>query len=315
MLRPIAFLLGLLTLTPVEAAYPDRTITIICASGAGGFVDVTTRVMADHLSKKLGQPVVVQNEPGGGSTIAISNAAKATPDGYTLLSVGSGVAVARELYPNSKIDVLRDLAPVSLLGAAPLVLFVHNSVPANDYATLIAWLKAHPDEATTGSNGRGSAGHLAIEIFKKMAGVKIRYIPYKTTPQVHADLIGGRLSLMMTSSLGDPGKFGMLTAIGVTTLERWNVMPDVPTFDELGLKGLEATTWIGLFAPKDAPAEIVEALAAAVDKSLTDPTLRERYDRIGIIPPRRTGTAFTEQYVKREITKWSEILRNSADRP
>lgn len=314
-MKSIAFLISLLALTaPAGAAYPDRLITIVCASGAGGAVDVTTRVVADFLSKALGQPIVVQNEPGAGSTIAIAAVAKARPDGYTLLTVGSGVAVARELYPQANVDVLRDLVPVTMVGATPLVLFVASSVPAKTYAELIAWLKAHPDDATTGSNGRGSAGHLSIELLNKMAGVNIRYIPYRTTPQAHTDLIAGRLTVMMTSSLGDPTKFG-ITPVAVSSLERWNVMPAVPTLNELGLKGYEAATWVAMMAPRDTPPEAIEAINAAFEKALADPALRKRLDDIGIIPPRQTGAGFAAGYIKDEVEKWTEILRNAPDRP
>jgi tripartite-type tricarboxylate transporter receptor subunit TctC len=314
-LRSIAVLIALLACTaPARAAYPERLITIVCASGAGGAVDVTTRVIADALSKALGQPIVVQNEPGAGSTIAIAAVAKAHPDGYTLLTIGSGVAVARELYPAANVDVLRDLVPVTMVGATPLVLFVNGSVPAKTYAELIAWLKAHPNDATTGSNGRGSAGHLSIELLNKMAGVNIRYIPYRTTPQAHTDLIAGRLTVMMTSSLGDPTKFGV-TPVAVSSLERWNVMLDVPTLDELGLKGYEAATWVAMMAPKGTPPEAIAAINAAFAKALADPALHKRLDEIGIIPPRQTGADFAATYIKDEIEKWTEILRKAPDRP
>lgn len=314
-MRLIALLCGVLALAaPAQAAYPERLITIICASGAGGAVDVTTRVVADYLSKELGRAVVVQNEPGAGSTIAISSVAKAKADGYTLLTIGSGVAVASELYPNANVDVLRDLVPVTMIGATPLVLFVNGTVAAKNYPELIAWLKAHPNDATTGSNGRGSAGHLSIELLNTMAGVNIRYIPYKTTPQAHTDLIAGRLTVMMTSSLGDPQKFG-ITPVAVSSLERWNVMPDVPTLDELGLKGYEAATWVAMMAPKGTPREAIEAINAALDKTLANPALRKRLDEIGIIPPRQTGSNFAAKYISHEITKWTDILRKAPDRP
>jgi tripartite-type tricarboxylate transporter receptor subunit TctC len=315
MIRALLLLLGLLSFAmPARAEYPDHLITIICASGAGGAVDVTTRLIAEYLSKELGRPVVVQNEPGAGSTIAINAVAKAEPNGYTLLTIGSGVAVAGELYPKANVDVLRDLVPVTMVGATPLVLFVNGTIPANNYAELIAWLKAHPDDATTGSNGRGSAGHLSIELLNKMAGVNIRYIPYKTTPQAHADLIAGRLSVMLTSSLNDPSKYGV-KALAVSSLERWSTLPDVPTLDELGLKGYEAATWVAMMAPKDTPPETVKTINAAFKKALADPALRKRLDEIGIIPPRQTGAEFATKYVQQEIVKWTEILRNSPERP
>jgi tripartite-type tricarboxylate transporter receptor subunit TctC len=293
-----------------QAAYPERLVTIVCASGAGGAVDVTTRVFADFLSKEWGQTVLVQNEPGAGSTIAITNVARAKPDGYTLLTVGSGVAVAAELYPTANVNVLRDLVPLTMVGATPLVLYVNGTVPAKNYAELVTWLKAHPSDATTGSNGRGSAGHLSIELLNTMAGVNIRYIPYKTTPQAHTDLIAGRLTAMMTSSLGDAAHNG-ITAVAVSSLERWKRMPDVPTLDELGLKGYEAATWVSMMAPKDTPPEAIEAINAAFAKALADPALRKRLDEIGIIPPRQTGAVFAATYIQNEITKWTDILRKA----
>ena len=308
----IAVLVSLMAGAPARAGYPERNITIICASGAGGAVDITTRVVAEQLSKILGRQIIVQNEPGAGSTIAIANASKAAADGYTLLTVGSGVAVARDLYPQANIDVLRDLVPVTMVGATPLVLFVNKSVPAKSYPELIAWLKAHPSDATTGSNGRGSAGHLAVELFNKMAGVNVRYIPYRTTPQAHTDLIAGRLTMMMTSSLTGADKYE-ITSLAVSSLERWKVMPDLPTLDELGLKGYEAATWVAMMAPKGIPAEVIDAINAAYDKALNDPALQKRFDEIGIIAPRKTGAAYASTYVANEIAKWTEILRNAPD--
>jgi len=315
MFRLLAMLASVLIYASSAAAagYPERTITIICASGAGGIVDVTTRIIADHMAKALGRSIVVQNEPGAGNTLAIGAAIKAAPDGYTALTLGPSAGVVGELYPKFSGDMQRDLRPVSIIGITPLVLLVHKDVPATDYASLVAYLKAHPNELTTGSNGRGSAGHLAGELFKKMAGVEIRYIPYRTTPQAQADLIGGRLSMMFLSTLTDSIQAGTLRPIAVTTLERWNLFPDVPTFDERGLKGYEATTWVSLYLPKDAPQEVVDKLNSAVEAALADPEVRVRLDNVGVIPPRNTGPDSLAKYLRSEIDKWSEILRANKD--
>jgi tripartite-type tricarboxylate transporter receptor subunit TctC len=307
-------LLALVALTaPAAAAYPERNITVICASGAGGIVDVTTRIITDHMSKTLGRTLVVQNEPGAGSTLAIITTAKAAPDGYTVLTIGPGAGVAAELYPKSGVDMLHDVQPVSMVGVAPQVLLVHKDIPVTDYASLVAYLKAHPNELTTGSNGRGSAGHLAGALFKTMAGVEIRYIPYRTTPQAQADLIGGRLSMMWLSTLTDYIKGGTLRPIAVSSLDRWSLFPDTPTFDELGLKGYEATTWISMYVPKGTPQEVVDRLTAAIDAALADPDVRKRLDQVGVLVPRTTGPDFLANYLKREIGKWAEILRTNKD--
>jgi tripartite-type tricarboxylate transporter receptor subunit TctC len=211
------------------------------------------------------------------------------------------------------VDVRRDLQPVSIMGAVPLVLLTHKDVPVTDYASLVAYLKVHPGELTTGSNGRGSAGHLAGALFKNMAGVDVRYIPYRTTPQAQTDLLAGRLSMMWLSSPGDHSQLGNVRPIAVSTLERWKQFPDTPTFDELGLKGYEATTWISMYLPKGAPRAITDRLTVALDAALADPALRERLDQAGIVPPRSTGPDFLDKYLKLEIDKWADILRANKD--
>src|SRR5215212_11272961 len=218
--------IALCAFAPAQAAYPERTITIVCASAAGGAVDITTRIVTEHMAKTLGQNIVIQNEPGAGGTLSINQVSKAQPDGYTLLTIGPSVGTIKELFPNATADVQRDLQPVSIIGQTPMVLVVNKDVPATDYKSLLAYIKAHPDELTFASNGRGSAGHLAGSLFKKMAGADIRYIPYRTTPQATADLIGGRISMIWLSSLGNLAGTGAVRPIAVTLDGgRWNQFP------------------------------------------------------------------------------------------
>jgi tripartite-type tricarboxylate transporter receptor subunit TctC len=304
----------LFALAPAQAAYPERTITVVCASAAGGAVDITTRIITEHMAKTLGQNIVVQNEPGAGGTLSINQVSKAKPDGYTLLTIGPSVGTIKELFPNATADVQRDLQPVTILGQTPMVLVVNKDVPAPDYKSLLAYMKAHPGDLTFASNGRGSAGHLAGSLFKKMAGADIRYIPYRTTPQASADLIGGRISMIWLSSLGNLAGTGAVRPIGVTMAgERWSQFPDIPTFDELGLKGYEATTWVSMYAPKGTPPEVAEKLTAAVNAALADPEVRARFDKVGIVKPRATGPAFLQKYLNDEIEKWGDILRTTKD--
>ncbi|MBX9827826.1 MAG: tripartite tricarboxylate transporter substrate binding protein [Xanthobacteraceae bacterium] len=299
---------------PARAAYPERTITIVCASGAGGAVDVTTRIITDHMAKTLGQNIVIQNEAGAGGTLAIGQVTKAQPDGYTLLTIGPAVGTLKELFPKATVDVQRDLQPVTIVGQTPMVLVVHKDVPATDYKSLVATIKAHPGELTFASNGRGSAGHLAGSLFKKMANADIRYIPYRTTPQATADLIGGRISMIWLSSLGNLAGSGAVRPMGVTIAgQRWNQFPDTPTFDELGLKDYEITTWVSMYLPKDAPKEIAEKLTAAVNAALADPEVQARFEKIGVVKPRATGPAFLQKYLNDEIEKWGDILRTTKD--
>lgn len=306
--------IALAALEPAHAAYPERTITLICASGAGGAVDVTTRIVADHMAKTLGQNIVVQNEPGAGGTLSMGQVAKSAADGYTVLSIGPSVSTLRELFPKAAVDVVRDLQPVTIVGQTPMVLVAHKDVPGNDYGSLLAYIKAHPGELTFASNGRGSAGHLAGSLFKKMAGADIRYIPYRTTPQATADLIGGRISMIWLSSLGNLTGSGAVKPLGVTIAgQRWNQFPDTPTFDEMGLKDYEVTTWVSLYVPKDTPKEVAQRLTAAVNAALADPEVKARFDKLGVVKPRATGPAFLEKYLKDEIEKWSDILRTTKD--
>jgi tripartite-type tricarboxylate transporter receptor subunit TctC len=299
---------------PADAAYPERTITVVCASGAGGAVDVTTRIITDHMQKTLGQTIVIQNEPGAGGTLAMSQTIKAQPDGYTLLTVGPTVSTIKELFPNATVDPARDLQPVTIVGQTPMVLVTHKDVPGSDYGSLLAYIKSHPGELTFASNGRGSAGHLAGSLFKKMANADLRYIPYRSTPQATADLLGGRISMIWLSSLGNLAGSNMVRPIAVTvTGDRWNLFPDIPTFDELGLKDYEATTWVSMYAPKGTPPEVAEKLTDAVNKALADPEVQKRMAGAGIVKPRQTGAAFLQKYLAGEIEKWGDILRTTKD--
>ena len=306
--------IALCALAPAHAAYPERNITVVCASGAGGAVDVTTRIITDHMAKTLGQNIVVQNEPGAGGTLAMNQVSKASPDGYTVLTVGPTVGTIKELFPNATVDPVRDLQPVTIIGQTPMVLVTHKDVPGTDYASLLAYIKSHPSELTFASNGRGSAGHLAGSLFKKMANADIRYIPYRSTPQATADLLGGRISMIWLSSLGNLGGSGVVRPIAVSlTGERWKQFPDVPTFDEFGLKGYEATTWVSMYVPKDTPKDVAEKLTAAVNAALADPEVQKRFNNIGIVKPRGTGPAFLQKYLNDEIEKWGDILRTTKD--
>jgi tripartite-type tricarboxylate transporter receptor subunit TctC len=299
---------------PAQAAYPERTITVVCASGAGGAVDVTTRIITDHMAKTLGQSIVIQNEPGAGGTLSISQVSKAQPDGYTLLTIGPSIGTIKELFPNATVDPVRDLQPVTIVGQTPMVLVVHKDVPVTDYKSLLDYTKAHPGELTFASNGRGSAGHLAGSLFKKMADANIRYIPYRTTPQATADLLGGRISMIWLSSLGNLAGSDQVKPIAVSlTGERWNQFPDVPTFDELGLKGYEATTWVSMYVTKDTPPEVAARLTEAVNVALADPEVQKRFQGTGIVKPRQTGPLFLKKYLSEEIEKWGDILRTTKD--
>jgi tripartite-type tricarboxylate transporter receptor subunit TctC len=293
------------------AQYPQKAITIVCASGAGGINDVITRVFADYLSKKLGQPVVVENEPGAGSTIAIRKVSQATPDGYTLLTTGSGITVVPELYPNSKIDPVKDVKSIAMLAVHPLIVTIHSSIPAKDLQSLVEYAKAHPNQVTLGSNGRGSAGHLAGELLKKMSGAPIKYVPYRTTPEALNDLLGGRISMMITTMMNDHIQAGTLRGVGATTTARSTVLPDIPTLHEQGLKDYEAPSWTGMYAPPGTPQAVVDRLSTAIQEAMNDPGIQEKLKNLGVAAPTNASPQYLATYLKDEVAKWSDILKTA----
>lgn len=300
----------LLWCVSTHAEYPDRPIRFIVGSGAGGINDIIARTLGEKMSATLGQPIVVENRPGGGTTIAVNEVKRATPDGYMLLVNGSSHSVIGSLYPQSGIDVLKDLDNVSILAIVPLIMVVNHSVPAKNFDQLVAYLKAHPGKLEFGSNGEGSGAHLASELFKKMAGVDFLQVPYKTTPMALSDLLAGRIAMMIDTQtmMGPYIKAGTLTGIATTTLERSSIIPDLPTFNEKGLKGYEASSWTGLYAPKGTPQAVIDKVAAAAKQALADPDIVKRFADLGIIPPKQTGPAYQATYLKQDVEKWKPVL-------
>jgi tripartite-type tricarboxylate transporter receptor subunit TctC len=295
------------------AAYPERPVRIICGSGAGGIVDITARIVADRMSAVLGKPVVVENMPAAGSTVAIRTVSRADADGYTLLLTGAGISVVPALYPTLQIDVINDLDPVSVIGDTPLVLFVHKSVPGNDYRSLVAYLKANPNKVSSGSNGRGTGSYLAMEFFKRLADIEVVNVYYKSTPQVIADLITGQIGMTFTAIGSDILHSPEIRPVGITALARSSAFQAVPTFSELGVEGFESGTPTMLLAPKGTPKEIIEALHNAVKAALADSGTQTRLDQIGIVRPAATGPEYARQFLQSEVTKWAEILRTAKD--
>jgi tripartite-type tricarboxylate transporter receptor subunit TctC len=297
-----------------HADYPDRPVRLIVGSGAGGVNDIIARVLAEKMSTTLGQPIVVENRPGGGTTIAVNEVKRASPDGYMLLANGSSHSVIGPLFPQSGIDVLKDLDSVSMLAVVPLIMVVNHTVPVKNFDQLIAYLKAHPGKLEFGSNGEGSGAYLASELFKKMAGVDFLQVPYRTTPMALSDLMAGRIALMIDTQtlLGPYIKAGTLIGIATTTIERSSIIPDLPTFDEKGLKGYEASSWTGLYAPKGTPQAVIDKLAAAVSQALADPVIIKKFADLGIIPPKQTGPAYQSAYLKQDVEKWQPVLAATA---
>jgi tripartite-type tricarboxylate transporter receptor subunit TctC len=290
--------------------YPTRPVRVVVPFAAGGVIDVVARILADPLARRLGQPVVVENIPGGGATIGARAVARAAPDGHTLLLTGAAHAVIPALYPDAGVDPLGDFAPVALLGNQPFVVVVHPAVPAGDVPGLLAWLKAKKGEANFATTGVGAASHLSGELLKKLAGVDFTVVTYRGTPAAVTDLVAGRADLMIDSQtlLAPLARDGRVRALAVTTQARSRLLPELPTLQESGVAGYAASSWQALYAPAGTPEPILARLSQAVAECLAEPTVQARYAESGI-EPLSGGPAEARRFVQAEMDKWLPILR------
>ncbi len=316
--RMAAALAGLLALVAATtlagaATYPDRPVTVVVGFPPGGASDILARILTDKLSKLLGQPVIVDNRPGAGGNVAGEFVAHAAPDGYTLL-IGNNAILATNasLYSKIGFDAVKDFAPISLIGTQANVLVVNPNVPAHSLAELIALAKANPGKLNFASSGYGLAAHLAGELFKAQAHIDIVHVPYKGSAPALEDVIAGQDQMMFATTSGVMGflKNGQVRALAVTTLKRTAILPDIPTMDEAGLPGFEATTWHGLVAPAGTPPAIIDTLHGALVAALADPDVKTKLAALGVdIGP--DSPAEFSAYIKAEIPKWAAIIKAS----
>ena len=257
--------------------------------------------------------MMVENKAGGGGNIGTDFVAKAAPDGYTFLMAYAGpIAINPHLYKNLAFSAQKDFAPVSLMADAPLILAVHPSIPANNLAELIVYLKANPDKVFFGSSGTGGADHLAGELFRLQAGVRINHIPFKGGAQAVIDLVAGRTQLEFLTIPGGLShiRAGRLKAIALASSKRFALFPDVPTMTEAGMKDFEIHNWYGISAPAGTPAPIIQRLSRAIHEAIQDPNLRTRFQEIGLVPMSNTPEEFAE-FIKRDSDKWKKIIQDS----
>lgn len=299
---------------PAQAqTYPARPLRMIVPTAPGGGTDFTGRLVALKLSETLGQQVVVENRGGGGGSVGADNAAKATPDGYTLL-LGSIAthAVNPALYKKLPYDHIKDFAPVSLIGTVPNVLVVHPSLPVKTFAEFVTYAKANPGKINYGSSGVGSPPHLSMELLRSLTGINLVHVPYKGAGPALADLLGGQVQSMCTSLAGQITyiRAGRVRALGVTTAKRNPQLPDVPTIVESGVPGYEVTIWYGVFAPAKTPAAIVQKLNAEMNKALNAPEMKERMAQQGMDPAPSTPAELAA-FVKAESAKWTKAAKDS----
>ena len=302
---------GVLATGHVDAQdYPSRPVRVVVPFSPGGAVDGPMRLIAQQLSKRLGQAVFVENKPGAGATIGSELVAKSPPDGYTLLLASQTNAISATLYPNLGFDPIDDFAPISLIGREPGVVVVNPALPVQTLQQLIAYAKARPGQIDYASSGNGSSQHLFGALFMSLADIRMMHIPYKGSAPATTDLIAGQVSV------GFPGialvlphtKAGRLRALAVTSAERSKAMPDVPSIAEAGVPGYAATLWLGLLAPRGTPPQIVQKLFDEIAKLLRQPEVESAYLATGtdvtISNPEQFGL-----FVKAEYDKWAKVIK------
>jgi len=295
--------------------YPSRPIRIVVPFSAGGAVDGPTRMIAQELSKRLGQQVIVENKPGAGATIGSESVAKSPPDGYTLLLASQTNAISASLYSKLAFKPIDDFAPISLLGREPGVLVVHPSLPVKTVQELIAYAKERPGKLDYASSGNGSGQHLFAAMFASMAGIKINHVPYRGSGQATTDLIGGQVLVSIPGLAGMLGhiKAGRLRALAVTGVHRSPQLPEVPTLAESGLNGYSAYVWLGLLAPKGTPAPVIDRLHREVLAALASSEVKN-YMNNASIEALGSSPAELDAYFREEKERWAKIIRETGAR-
>jgi len=288
--------------------YPTRPVRLIIAYAPGASADTTARLMAQWLSERLGQSVVVESRPGGGTNIATEAVVRATPDGYTLLSCGTPSAINATLYGRLNFTFVRDIARVASFVRLPLVMLVNPSVPAKTVPEFITYAKANPGKIAMASTGIGATTHLSGELFKIMAGIDMVHVPYRGGTAVLTDLIGGQVQVLFigTETIGHI-KSGKLRALAVTTATRLDLLPDIPTVAEY-LPGYEVSAWFGIGAPRNTPTDIIEKLNKEINTALADPKLKARLADLGSTPFPGSPADFGK-HIADETEKWGKVIR------
>ncbi len=315
-MRIIGILLAILWLVPAaraEPGYPSKPITLVVAFAPGGGTDTAARILAKELSAELGQPIVVDNRAGAGGAIGAASVVRAAPDGYTLLlGTGSELVVLPTVKAKRPYDVLKDFEPVAQIGAVSLVLVAHPSVQANTVQELIALARAKPGQLTYASFGIGSTNHLIGEFFSSKADVQLLHVPYKGSAAAATDLISGEVKLSFdTVSVAMPlVQSGKLKALATLSPKRSNLAPGLPTIAESGISGLVTEGWMGVLAPRNTPAAIVDQLNKATTKALQLPSVRAAFVERGVSIAIGKPEAFRD-FIKAEVEKWTAVVKAS----
>ena len=310
----LVFITAVLALTAQQAFaadYPNRPVRIIAPFGAGGPTDLFTRIIAQELQKSLGEPFVVENKPGAGTTIGTEYVARSAPDGYTLLMVSGTQTVNETLYTHKAYHLMSDLVPISPLIDSDLVLVVNPSVPAKNVAELIARAKAEPGTLNFGSSGPGSNYHMAAELLKNLTGINIVHVPYKGSTGMRTDIISGQIQMLFDSvpTMAAYVKDGRVRALGISGEKRSPIMPDVPTIAET-VPGFQATLWVGFMAPKGTPMPIVNMLNAEITRILKRPDIVASWEKQGAIAFTMPQPQFAN-FMQAQVDKWAKVIKDN----
>lgn len=292
------------------SGYPNKPIRMIVPFAPGGGIDILSRMLGAKYTESWGQQVVVDNRAGAAGVIGVDIAAKAPPDGYTLVIVNPSFAINATLFKKLPYDTLKDFAPITLLATQPYVILVNNAVPAKDVRELIAFAKSKADGISYASSGVGSASHLAAELFASMAGVRLVHVPYKGANLAAIDVIGGQVQFTIQPMLAvwNHVQSGRVRAIAVTSPKRWPSAPQLPTAAESGLPGFEATTWYMQLAPAKTPHDILAKIHAETVRALKLPDVYERIKRDGAEPV-GSSAADAAAFLRSEIERWGKVIR------
>ena len=315
--RSLACALVLAALAPptalADAAYPNRPVRLVVPFPAGGNTDQVARMLAQSLTEQLGQPFVIDNKAGAGGNMGVDNVAKSAPDGYSLAySTLSTYALNVGLYSKLPFDPVKDLVPVALTVRVPLVLVVPASSGIKTLPELLQMLKSRPGQYNYASAGNGTSSHIACHVFTSMAGVDVQHIAYKGTGPAMIDLVAGRVAFAMDApSVVNPMiKAGRLNAIAVAVPQRMKSLPNVPTFDEVGMKNFRAYSWNAIWAPAGAPASVLDTLNAATNKAVADPVNAKKIEEAGLVAFPAMTRAEVEKFMRSEYDVWVPLVRS-----